>query len=222
MSVWDWEFTFADVLPQLLQVIHVTIGATIGAFAFALVGGLILALGRRSQKKWISWPTYGFIEFVRTTPPLVQLYFIFFVFPDLFGVALPAIVAGILGLGIHYSTYLSEVYRAGIESVPQGQWEAATALNFSPVQKWKSIILPQAIRPVVPVMGNYLIVLFKETPLLAAISVGELLGTAQSIGSSTFRYLEPITLVGLFFLLMSYPASLMIKRLELRLDLNRK
>lgn len=219
---WNWDFTWNEVLPELLSVLHVTIEATIGAFAFAMVFGLILALGRRSRHRWISWPTYGFVEFFRTTPLLVQLYFIFFVFPDLFGLTLPPLAAGILGLGIHYSTYLSEVYRAGIESVPRGQWEAATALNFSAWQKWRSIILPQAIRPVVPVMGNYLIVLFKETPLLAAISVGELLGTAQSIGSNTFRYLEPITLVGIFFLILSYLASLLVKRLELRLDLNRK
>ncbi|EGK12247.1 ectoine/hydroxyectoine ABC superfamily ATP binding cassette transporter, membrane protein [Desmospora sp. 8437] len=219
---WNWDFTWNEVLPELLSVLHVTIEATFGAFAFALVFGLILALGRRSPHRWISWPTYGFVEFFRTTPLLVQLYFIFFVFPDLFGLTLPPLAAGILGLGIHYSTYLSEVYRAGIESVPKGQWEAATALNFSPWQKWRSIILPQAVRPVVPVMGNYLIVLFKETPLLAAISVGELLGTAQSIGSNTFRYLEPITLVGIFFLILSYPTSLLVKRLELKLDLNRK
>lgn len=219
---WDWDFTFNEVLPKLLEVLPVTIEATFGAFALALVLGLILALGRRSRHGWISWPTRGFVEFFRTTPLLVQLYFIFFVFPDLFGLTLAPLVAGILGLGIHYSTYLSEVYRAGIESVPKGQWEAATALNFSSWQKWKSIILPQAIRPVVPVMGNYLIVLFKETPLLAAISVGELLGTAQSIGSSTFRYTEAITLVGIFFLILSYLASLLVKRLELRLDLNRK
>ncbi|MDA8351678.1 MAG: ectoine/hydroxyectoine ABC transporter permease subunit EhuD [Firmicutes bacterium] len=219
---WDWNFTLNEVVPELLNVIHVTIMATLGAFALAVVLGLVLALGCRSNKKWISWPTRGVVEFIRLTPPLVQLFFIFFVFPHLFGLTLKPMVAGILGLGIHYSTYLSEVYRAGIESVPKGQWEAAIALNFSPLQKWKSVILPQAIRPIIPVMGNYLIVLFKETPLLAAIGLMELLGQAKSIGSVTFRYLEPITMVGIIFLILSYTASLLVKRLEWKLDLNGK
>ncbi|PTX58469.1 amino acid ABC transporter membrane protein 2 (PAAT family) [Melghirimyces profundicolus] len=220
--VWKWDFTFNEVIPRLLEVIEVTINATLGAFAFAVMVGLVLALLRRSDRKWISWPTYGFIEFIRLTPPLVQLFFIFFVFPHLFGLTLSPMVAGILGLGIHYSTYLSEVYRAGIESVPKGQWEAATALNFSPLQKWKSVILPQAIRPILPVMGNYLIVLFKETPLLSAIGLMELVGMAKGIGAETFRYTEPFTIVGILFLILSYSASLLVKRMELKLDLNRR
>ncbi|GGE13701.1 ectoine/hydroxyectoine ABC transporter permease subunit EhuD [Marinithermofilum abyssi] len=216
--MWSWDFTF-KILPQLLDTLWITISATIAAFAVAMIGGLILAFARRSTFRLLSWVTYAFIEFIRTTPPLVQLYVIFYVLPR-YGLSLSPFTAGVIGLGIHYSTYLSEVYRAGIDSVPRGQWEAATALNFSPLQKWKTIILPQAIRPVVPVMGNYLIVMLKETPMLSAITLVELLGRAQIIGSNTFRYLEPITLVGLFFLVLSYSASRLVIRLEKRMNIN--
>jgi polar amino acid transport system permease protein len=112
-----------------------------------------------------AFPTAGIVEFIRSTPLLIQIFFIYFVFPE-FGVTLNALTAGIMALGLHYGTYCSEVYRAGIEGVPRGQWEAATALNLSPYDTFKDIIIPQAIPPVVPALGNYLVALFKETPLL--------------------------------------------------------
>ncbi|MBN2910312.1 ectoine/hydroxyectoine ABC transporter permease subunit EhuD [Polycladomyces sp. WAk] len=217
---WSWTFTL-QILPQLLDAVKITIGATIVSYLIALVGGLLIAFARRSEVKLLSWVTGGFIEFVRSTPPLVQLFFIFYVAPH-FGLRLSPFTAGVLGLGIHYSTYLSEVYRAGIDAVPRGQWEAAVALNFSKTQTWMRIILPQAVRPIVPVLGNYLIVMFKETPLLSAITLIELLGQAQIIGSNSFRYLEPITLVGVFFLILSYLSSLLVRRLESWLQLNQK
>ena len=146
--------------------------------------------------------TGGFIEFIRSTPVLIQIFFMFYVFPQ-FGVVIPAFAAGVLALGIHYAAYCSEVYRAGLEAMPRGQWEAAIALNLSPWRTYKDVIIPQAIPPVVPALGNYLIGMFKETPLLSAIAVVELMQTAKIIGSETFRYLEPITMVGVFFLVMS-------------------
>ncbi len=197
-----------------------TVEATVAAFAFALVLGLILALGRRSRHRWISGLPMELWNLSGRRRLLVQLYFIFFVLPEL-GLTLPALTAGMLGLGIHYAPYLSEVYRAGIESVTKGQWEAATALNFSNRQMWQTIILPQAIRPIVPVLGNYLIVMFKETPSLRP-SVWESSWAPPEIGAETYRYLEPMTLVGIFFLILSYATSLLVKRVERKLDLNRK
>ncbi|MBA4494649.1 ectoine/hydroxyectoine ABC transporter permease subunit EhuD [Paenactinomyces guangxiensis] len=217
---WSWDFTL-KILPQLLDAAKVTISATLVAFVISLAGGLLLTFGRRSKVKLLSMICYWFIEFVRSTPLLVQLFFIFYVAPDI-GLKLSPFTAGVLGLGLHYSTYMSEVYRAGIEAVPRGQWEAATALNFSKVQMWKSVILPQAIRPIVPVLGNYGISMFKETPVLSVITVIELLGRAQIIGSTWFRYLEPITLVGVFFFIMSYVSSLLVRRLEMSLKLQQK
>jgi polar amino acid transport system permease protein len=177
--------------------------------------GLPLALARRSKSRWVTWPVTAIMEFIRSTPLVIQLFFLFYALP-LYGIALSPMTAGIIGLGLHYSTYLSEVYRSGIEAVPKGQWEAARALNFGKAQTWTRIVLPQSVPPTIPVMGNYLIVMFKETPTLSAITLVELLTTAKSIGSQSFKYLEAFTLVGVLFLLMSYPSGWLVRRLEER------
>ncbi|MFY9140056.1 MAG: ectoine/hydroxyectoine ABC transporter permease subunit EhuD [Thermacetogeniaceae bacterium] len=214
--MWDWEFTIS-ILPLLLEGLKITLIATFLAFGFAVVVGLLLAIASRSSVKILSLPVKAFIEFVRSTPLLAQLFFIFYVFPK-FGLVLTPLVAGVLGLGLHYSTYLSEVYRSGIDSIPRGQWEAAKALNFSKARTWISIIIPQAVPPIIPVMGNYLIGMFKDTPLLSAITLVEVLQTAKIIGAQSFRYLEPITMVGVIFLILSYVSSLGVRWLELRLN----
>jgi polar amino acid transport system permease protein len=123
-------------------------------------------------------------------------------------------VCGILGLGIQYSAYLSEVYRAGIENLQRGQWEACTALGFSSRRTWRRIVLPQILPPMAPVFGNYVIQMFKDTPLLATITVMELLGTALNDASHSFRYVEPITIVGATFLVLSYSSSIVVRKLE--------
>lgn len=215
--VWDWEFTISTVLPKLVEAARITFSATVAGFALAVVVGLLLAVARRSAVKPLRWTAISFIEFVRSTPLLVQLYFLYFGLPAT-GVQLPPFTAGVVGLGLHYSTYLSEVFRAGIDAIPRGQWEAATALDFSRLQTWTRIILPQAIPPVVPVLGNYLVVMFKETPLLSAITVVEMVQTAKIIGTREFSFLEPFTVVGLLFLLLSYPSARLVRRLEARLN----
>ena len=212
---WSWEYAL-EILPRLLEATIVTIQATVAGFLLALVLGLVLALLRRSEIRVVSWLATAFIEFVRSTPLLVQLYFLFFILPG-FGVRMSPFLTGVIGLGMHYGTYLSEVYRAGIESVPRGQWEASRALNFSSLRTWRSVVLPQAIPPMIPAFGNYFIVMFKETPLLSAITVVELLGAAQNVGARNFRYVEPYTLVGIIFFVLSYPSALLIRRLEERL-----
>ncbi|TYO93909.1 ectoine/hydroxyectoine ABC transporter permease subunit EhuD [Desulfallas thermosapovorans] len=214
--MWDWEYAFS-IMPQLLKALQITIVATFLGFLLACVLGLLLAFARRSTFKPISLITGGIVEFIRSTPLLAQLYFIFYVLPQC-GIMLSPLAAGVIGLGLHYSTYLSEVYRAGIDAVPRGQWEAATALNFSLSRIWLSIILPQAIPPVIPVMGNYLIGMFKDTPLLSAITLVEVLQAAKIIGSRSFQYIEPITMVGAMFLVLSYISSVGIRRLEARLN----
>lgn len=212
--IWDNSFALS-VLPQIAQGLEATVLITIAGTIIAMCLGLGLAIMRRSRVKWISLPAEAFVEFVRDTPLLVQLYFLYFGLP-VFGIYLSALVTGIIGIGINYSAYTAEVYRAGIESIPRGQWEAARALNFSPGQTWVRIILPQAIRKVIPALGNYLIAMFKDTPILASIGVLEMLEQAQIVGSENFRYLEPMTEVGLLFILVSYPASLLIRGLEAR------
>jgi polar amino acid transport system permease protein len=215
-EVWDWGYAW-EVLPILAKASIVTIEATILGFVLAATIGLLLAILRMSRSNWVSMPTVGFIEFIRSTPLLIQIFFIYFVFPE-FGINLSAMTAGVLALGLHYGTYCSEVYRAGLANVARGQWEASTALNLSGYHTFRDIIIPQAIPPVVPALGNYLVALFKETPLLSAIAVLELMQTAKILGSENFRYTEPITLVGLFFLLFSLVTAALIKQVELYLN----
>jgi polar amino acid transport system permease protein len=212
MPLFDWQFAL-EILPTLARAAVVTIGATFLGFAIAAVLGLVLAILRRSRNPWVSTITGGFVEFIRSTPVLIQIFFVFFVFPQ-FGVVIPAFAAGVMALGLHYASYCSEVYRAGLDAIPRGQWEAATALNLSPYRTYFDVIIPQAIPPVVPALGNYLIGMFKETPLLSAIAVVELMQTAKIIGSETFRYLEPITMVGIFFLVMSLVSAVGVRRAE--------
>lgn len=212
---WDWAFA-AEVLPRLLSALGTTVSATLVGSAVALVLGLVLALLGRAPSAVVRGVTRAVVEFVRSTPLLVQLYFLFFVLP-VYGIRLSAFVTGVLGLGVHYAAYTSEVYRAGIEGVPRGQWEAATALNLPRPRVWLGVVLPQAIPNVVPALGNYVIAMFKDTVLLSAITLADMLYVAQSIGSQTFRYLEPFTLVGLLFLLLSYPSSILVRTLERRL-----
>ena len=212
--IWDNSFALS-VLPIIAQGLATTVLITITGIAIAMCIGLVLAIMRRARAKWISLPAEAFVEFVRATPLLVQLYFLYFGLPA-FKIFLSALVTGIIGIGLNYSAYTAEVYRAGIEGVPRGQWEAARALNFSHGQTWIRIILPQAVRKVIPALGNYLIAMFKDTPILASIGVLEMLERAQIVGSENFRYLEPMTLVGLLFILVSYPATLLVRRLEVR------
>ncbi|ULL16824.1 ectoine/hydroxyectoine ABC transporter permease subunit EhuD [Paenibacillus sp. H1-7] len=215
MLKWNWEYAWS-ILPKLLEVVPVTVGAALFGFILAMLLALPITLGKRVQHKAISQSVSFLAELIRSTPLLIQLLFVFYALP-MYGISLSPFTAGVIGLGIHYATYLAEVYRSGIEAVPSGQWEAAKALNFTPQQTWLRLILPQALPPVLPVMGNYLIVMFKETPILSAVTLVEMLQTAKSLGSASFRYIEAFTLVGLLFLIMSCISSLLLKRLEIRL-----
>ena len=211
-----FDLSFAiEILPALLRGAIVTAEATFGGMALALVGGLVLALGRRSKIPGLPRLSASYVLFMRNTPLLVQIYFLFYVLPFA-GIMFGALTTGILALGLNYSAYIAEVYRAGIDGVPQGQWEAARALDFSSGQTWRRIILPQALPPMLPVLGNYLIGMFKDSPLLATITVPEMFAAAEHIAGETYRYNEPYTLVGLIFLCLSYPASLAVRQLEKR------
>lgn len=214
MIPFDWTFARA-ILPQLLAASAVTIQATLVAFIFACGGGLVFVLARRAQWRPLRWLVVGFTEFVRSTPLLIQIYVLYFVLP-MAGIVLSPFATGVIGLGLHYSCYTAEAYRAGIESVPRGQWEAARALNYRYRDLYRHIILPQAIPPIVPPLGNYLVAMFKDTPILSAITLVELMYTANLIASEKFLYVEPMTLVGLLYLLMSLAASLVLRRVEVR------
>lgn len=211
---WDWAFVW-QIMPTLLEGLKLTLLITLLASAVAMVLGLGFAILRRSSIAVVARGTGWFVEFIRGTPLLVQLYVIFYVLPDI-GIRLPPLVAGVIGMGLHYATYTAEVYRGGIENVPRGQWEAAKATNLTARQAWLHVILPQAVPPMIPALANYLIAMFKETPLLSAITVLELMNQAKSVANSSYRYIEPMTMVGVFFLAISLVSVVILKWLEHR------
>ncbi|HZG87611.1 ectoine/hydroxyectoine ABC transporter permease subunit EhuD [Paenibacillus sp.] len=211
---WSWE-SVVEVLPLLLDGARMTVAATFVGFFVAMLVGLLFALLRRSSIRIVRAVSGAFIDFIRCTPLLVQAFFIYNVLPS-WGIMLGSFAAGIVTLGLHYGTYLSEVYRAGIDNIPRGQWEAARALNFSKWKTWRNIVLPQAVPPVIPVLGNYFITMFKETPILIVIALPEMLLQAKMYGSANFRYIEAYTMAGAIFLLISLPASYLIHRLDLK------
>lgn len=173
--------------------------------------------GQRTPYQIVNTVVREIVEFVRSTPLLVQLFFVFFVAPQ-FGIKLSAWTAGMLTIGLHFGTYLSEVYRGALEGVPKSQWEACRALNFTTLYTYRRIVLPQAFPIALPGMGNYLVGIFKDTPLLATIGVAELMHTANALGAETYRYLEPYTMVGFIFLIISLPTAMGLRRLEAAVD----
>lgn len=212
---WDWENAAASI-PLLLKGLLVTLELTVAGSAVAYVLGLLFALLRRARIPVISQAVFLFVELVRSTPLLIQVFVIFYLLWPALHIQPSAFLTGVLALGVHYATYTSEIYRAGIDAVPRGQWEAATALSLPRERVWTGIILPQAVPRVLPALGNYMISMFKETPLLLAIGVLDVLNQAKEQGATTFRVIEPYTLAGLMFLAISYPSSILVRRLERR------
>ena len=209
---WKWDFAF-QILPQMLWATLNTIMAAGIGYAIATVVGLLFLLGQRTQFKIINIINREIVEFIRSTPLLIQLFFVYFVGPQ-FGITLSAWVCAMITIGLHFGTYLSEVYRGALEGVPKTQWEACRALNFTTLYTYRRIVLPQAFPIAIPGMGNYLVGIFKDTPLLSTIGVAELFHAATAVGGYHYRYLEPYTIVGIIFLALSIPAAMGIRRIE--------
>lgn len=217
----EWSTAFAlTILPALLRGAVWTLITAFASFALALILGMVAAVLCDARYRLVRFTSRGLVDFIRGTPILIQLYLLYFSLPSI-GIRLPALFVGIAALSIHYACYMCDTYRAGLAGVPKGQREAAAALGLSKTNSFFLVVLPQAIRPIIPMLGNYLIFLFKETPLLSAIAIIELLQTAKLIGSETFRYTEPFTLVGLIFLVMSLATSALVRRLEARVALRK-
>lgn len=212
---WDWTFA-REITPFLLKGLWVTVQATLAGISLAMVLGLVLAVARRSRRRLVAWPVGAFVELIRSTPLLVQLFFLFVAFPDMIGIRLSPLTTGIVALAIHYGCYTSESYRAGIENVPRGQWEAATAVNLSTAATWRHVVLPQAVPTVIPALGNYVVAMFKDAPLLSSITVLELVAQAKKAQGIWFRGMEPFTMAGVLFLAVSIPAAIAVRRLERR------
>lgn len=217
----DWAYFF-HLVPQMLVGLYVLARATILGFTGAIVLGFFMALGRRSQLAWLSWPVAFIIEFIRSTPILVQLFFLQALFRATDAVSLSPVQVLVFGIALHYGTYTSEGYRAGINSVPSGQWEASIALNLSPVTKWTRIIIPQAVPNVLPALGNNLIAAFKDAPMGGPVlAVPCMLFFANAVRADDFRSVEPFLLIGVGFLLASIPAAWGLRKLERRIEYER-
>ncbi|WPO97706.1 ectoine/hydroxyectoine ABC transporter permease subunit EhuD [Pseudomonas sp. HR96] len=212
----DFDFQLAwSILPDLLKGLAVTVRVVVLGFVLATLLGVLVALLQRSHLGWVRRSCAAYLSFLRNTPLMVQLYVLFFALPQA-GLTLPAISTGVIGLGLYYSAYIAEAWRGAIDGVPRGQWEAARALDLDRSTTWRRIVLPQALKPMLPVLGNYLIGMFKETPLLAVITIPELFQAAKQVAGLTYHYNEPYTLMALLFLLISVPTSLLFKYLENR------
>ena len=214
---WRWDFAIEILPSMLLATLNTILAAGIG-YAIAAVVGLLFLFGQRTPIKIVNMINREIVEFIRSTPLLIQLFFVYFVLPQ-FGITLSAWVCGMITIGLHFGTYLSEVYRGALEGVPKTQWEACRALNFSTFYTYRKIVLPQAFPIAIPGMGNYLVGIFKDTPLLSTIGVAELFHAATAVGGYHYRYLEPYTIVGIIFLTLSIPAAIWIRKIEKNVNL---
>src|SRR5690625_4908174 len=215
MNEWSWD-VFYDAFPLIIKGLWITIGLTIACFVFALLFGFVWTFLRRIPIKWVQWMVIWTMEFIRSTPPLVQLFFIYYAFPvvSVIGMTLSHFTRAVLGLGIHFSTYISEVYRSGIEGVSKGQWEASQAPDSSIREKWTKGIFAHALPPTIPMLGNYLIIRSKEVPLASTIGVVGILRIANNYGAKTWDYVEPLTIVAILFLLLSYTSAVLFMNVE--------
>ncbi|CAE6740426.1 MULTISPECIES: amino acid ABC transporter permease [Paraburkholderia] len=205
-----------DFLPILLKGAVVTVEITFCAFVLSTLLGLVLALMRVSSNKVLSNAAATFINVIRGLPIIVQLFYIYFVLPDL-GVQLSAFQAGFIGLGVAYSAYQAENFRAGIQAIDHGQIEAAQSIGMRSPLIMRRVILPQAFRIALPPYGNTLVMMLKDSSLASTITVAEMTRAGQLIASSTFQNMTVFTLVALLYLALSLPLVYGLRRLERRL-----
>ncbi len=204
-------------LPLLLRSAGMTILLSVASFPLAILIGLAVAVGRLHGPAWLRPFLAGYVEILRGTPLMLQLYALFFLLPKV-GLALPALVAAILGLAMNYSAYESEIYRAGLKAVPAGQFEAALALGMTKWQSLRHVLVPQAVRIVMPPVTSDFIALFKDTSVCSAITVIELTKRYSVLALSTGRIAELAVVTALLYLAMSWPLSLLSRWFERRLE----
>ena len=218
----DYTFRFDAVynnLPFLFEGLYLTVLISGLALIFSMVLGVLVALGRLSKWRVLSSASATYIEVFRDTPMLVQLFWVYYVLPILLGVRIDALTAAIIGLTLHSTAFLGEIYRAGIQTVPIGHTEAAKVLGLSPRATFIRIVLPQAVRNVLPPLVNNLVDLIKLSSLASVFAVGEITRKATELSASTFRPIEIFTFVALMYFMICWPLSLSIRVLERRMRL---
>lgn len=214
-----YEFFFVLIpmyFPFLLKGAVVTLELSFVSMACAILIGLTAAIGRLSGKRWIEWPLLAYVEIWRDVPLIVQLMVIYFTLPQI-GISLPGFWAGILGLSLNLGAYLSEVFRAAILSIDEGQRAAGLSIGMSRLMIYRRVILPQALRIAVPTIGGYFISLLKDSSLVSFIAVNELLRNGTIVIANTFRSMDVYMMVAIIYFAMSFVASRLVRRLEQRL-----
>lgn len=202
--------------PLLLQGLQLTVAIALVALAIGVLGGAVVCALRRSGRRWATGAAVAYIQFFRTTPEMILIFWGYYCLPLLFDWRISGFWTGSLVLGLVAAAYLGEIFRAGIEAIPKGQWEAARALGLHFHPLWRCVVLPQALRLMVPPFVNYFTELVKNTTLLSAIGVGELSLQAYLLGGQTFRYLEFLTAIAVGYFLVIFPISTLARRLERR------
>lgn len=205
-----------DNIGSLLEGASVTILISLLTMIFGSVLGFLVCLGRTSKSKFWSSLAYAYIQFMRGTPLLVQLLWIYYGLPLILGISMSPVISGVVGMSMNVAAYISEIFRAGLISVDHGQYEAAWSIGMSHYVTFKRIIAPQAMRVVIPPLANFFIGLVKDTSLVSVISVGELVRSGQLIASATFRTMEIFTGVAVIYFLMTYVLARIASILEKR------
>jgi His/Glu/Gln/Arg/opine family amino acid ABC transporter permease subunit len=209
-------------VPQFLVAALQTLELTVVSFLIAIIVGVAVALLRRWRFAPVQWLMIAFVEVGRGTPALVILFLIYFALPDQIPfLSLDSFTAAVIGLGLQGGAMLSEVFRAGIEALDRGQREAGISLGLTPAQAMIDVIAPQAIRIVLPPVGNYAIGLLKDTSIASIIAAPDLMLRAKDLASSSFLPMQAYCLVAVFYFALSYPMSLVVARLELKLARHR-
>ena len=212
---YNWHFyVIWDYREVFFQGAVVTAQLTVYSIAIGMPLGLVSGMMRSSKRAYLRWPNAIFIEFFRSTPPLVQLVWIFYALPIVTGLSLDSLTSVTLGLGLHTAAYVAEIFRAGIKSIHKGQHDAAMALGMSYFQRMRRIILPQAVRSMVPPFINEFANLMKLTTLASVLAVYELLHQANNLISHTFRPLEIYTALAVGFFLFIFPIIYLSQHLE--------
>lgn len=213
VKMWEW---WPEIFPVLLRATGMTVQVMIGALIVALVLGMAVALMRISKFKLLRYPAVFYTDVMRGTPALVQIFIIYFGLSDL-GIEFDPVSAAIIGLGMNGAAYVGEIYRAGIEAIHRGQVEAALSLGMTPVRAMRYIILPQALRLMLPPLCNYAILLVKDTAIISTIAAPEIMFEARRLVQATFMYSisgQIYLVCAGFYLALTLPLSQVAKRLE--------
>ena len=200
-------------MPELLVAAGQTLRMTVLAYALAIVAGLLIALGGMSRRRWLSRSCRVYIEFIRGTPTVTQLFLIYFGLPSV-GIVLPGFAAAVVALGLHYAAYMAEIYRAGIAAVDRGQGEAASSIGMTRGEAMRHIVLPQAIRIIVPPLANNAVALLKDTSVASLIAAPELMMRADDITSEYYMPMQVYVLAGIMYFVMAFPLSMAARWLE--------